>query len=50
MQALGCPLLDMHFAMAGLGEDEREPDTGELAVADPLMKMVTAEMLFENTR
>jgi hypothetical protein len=50
MDSVGGPLLNMDFAMTGLGKDEGEPNTGQLPVCYSLVEMMTAEMLFQNAR
>lgn len=48
MDAVGSSVLDMDFAMAGLREDEGKPDTGEPAVRNTLMEVMSSPMLFES--
>jgi hypothetical protein len=48
MKAFGSPVLDMDFAMTGLGENESQPNTHEPAVGDPLMEMMGSQMLLQD--
>ena len=48
MSAFGGPVLDMGFAMTGLGKNECQPYTHEPAVRYPLMKMVASQMLLQD--
>src|ERR1700733_7677139 len=44
------PILDTDLAVVAFGEDESQPDTGQPAVGDPLVQMMTAQGSFHSFR